>query len=220
MIKRKPASRYHHGDLRRALLQEAVRTIAGEGVEGLTLREVGRRLGVSRTALYRHFADKSSLLAAVSRDGFIRFRDDLQQAWDEHPASRRGLDSMGLAYVNFAMAHPAHYRVMFGGYRDLSDKDPELQTVAADAFDVLVQALLSMQKAGLVRRDEPRLLAHYIWAVVHGIAMLAIDGQLGPPAAASEQLSGLVQLAFERLHTGIAMEKPARPATRTPARVR
>src|SRR5688572_10252488 len=72
--RRKPVSRYHHGDLRPALLEEAVRTIRKDGVEALTLREAGRRLGVSRTALYRHFADKSALLAAVAREGFQRFR--------------------------------------------------------------------------------------------------------------------------------------------------
>ena len=76
-----PRSRYHHGDLRRALLDEAVRTIQQDGVEAVTLRETGRRLGVSRTALYRHFRDKSALLAAVAHEGFQRFRQ-IVTAWD------------------------------------------------------------------------------------------------------------------------------------------
>src|SRR6187399_2350058 len=105
---RKPRSRYHHGDLRRALLIEAVRTIGDEGVPGLTLREVGQRLGVSRTALYRHFSDKSSLLAAVARDGFQRFAAELRQGWLEGEKTRRGLDLMGVAYVRFAVANPSH----------------------------------------------------------------------------------------------------------------
>ena len=79
---RKPPARYHHGDLRRALVDQAVRTIQRHGVERLTLREVGRQLGVSRTALYRHFADKSALLAAVAAEGFRTFRLSLQDAWD------------------------------------------------------------------------------------------------------------------------------------------
>src|SRR6266542_1478214 len=78
----KPPSRYHHGDLRRALLEEAVRTIRDDGVAALTLRAVGARLGVSRTALYRHFADKSALLNAVSEDGFRRLGDALERAWE------------------------------------------------------------------------------------------------------------------------------------------
>src|SRR5215212_5774767 len=75
---------YHHGDLRRALLAEAVRIIAKKGVDALTLRSVGARLGVSRTALYRHFADKSALLAAVASEGFRMLRMQLLEAWDSH----------------------------------------------------------------------------------------------------------------------------------------
>src|ERR1700730_13451944 len=79
---RKPADRYHHGDLRRALVQEAVRTIQAKGVDAFTLRAVGLKLGVSRTALYRHFADKAALLAAVAGAGFRTLRSQLVQHWE------------------------------------------------------------------------------------------------------------------------------------------
>src|SRR5215211_7813797 len=79
--KRKPANRYHHGDLRRALLEEALQTIQAHGVEAVTLRAIGERLGVSRTALYRHFADKQALLAAVAAEGFRLLRMALLEAW-------------------------------------------------------------------------------------------------------------------------------------------
>jgi AcrR family transcriptional regulator len=200
---RKPRSRYHHGDLRHALLVEAVRTIGEEGVAGLTLREVGKRLGVSRTALYRHFSDKSSLLAAVARDGFQRFAADLRQGWIEGGQTRRGLDLMGVAYVRFAVANPSHYRVMFGDYRRLCAKDPDLEADAAAAFDVLLQALIALQTAGDIRPDEPLRQAHFVWAIVHGIASLAIDGQLGPETSAPQGLTGLVDFALARMRTGI-----------------
>jgi len=193
------------------LLREAVETIGRDGVDALTLREVGRRLGVSRTALYRHFSDKASLLAAVARDGFQRFTADLRKAWVESGGDRRGLDLMGAAYVRFAVANPSHYRVMFGDFRDLCDKDPELQADAEASFDVLVQALVSLQQSGLVRRDDPRQLAQYIWSVVHGIAMLAINGQLGPYPVANE-LDGLTQFALVRLASGIDADTPANEA--------
>ena len=179
-----------------------MRTIASQGVEALTLREVGRRLGVSRTALYRHFSNKTALLAAVARDGFQRFTLDLEAAWSQAPNTVRGFDNMGRAYINFAMANPAHYRVMFGAYSDLCDTDPELQSDATAAFAVLVNALVALQRSGLVRRDEPLVLAQYVWAVVHGVAMLAIDGQLGP-AVDRAQLDTLTTLALRRLRTGI-----------------
>ena len=203
---RKPWNRYHHGDLRRALVQEAVRTIADEGVERLTLREAGTRLGVSRTALYRHFSDKSALLAAVARDGFQRFRHDLVAAWSKAPDTQRGLELMGGAYVRFAVEHPGHYQVMFGDYRHLCDKDPELHTDAVAAFQALLDALISLQTAGLVRRDEPRVLAEYIWAIVHGMSMLAINGQLGPSRAVSDHLSDLLHLTFKRMRSGIEVK--------------
>jgi AcrR family transcriptional regulator len=203
--RRKPASQYHHGDLRRALLQEAVRTIATEGIERLTLREAGRRLGVSRSALYRHFADKSALLAAVAREGFQTFADDLQAAWAAAEGSWNGLEQMGRAYVRFALAHPSHYRVMFGDFRELSEKDPELHAVAALSFDVLVHALTTLQASGAVRQDEVQLQAQYVWAIVHGVAMLAIDGQLMQPDG--DPLDALLDLTFERMRSGLGGAK-------------
>src|SRR5688572_30965197 len=112
--KKKRAGHYHHGDLRRALVEEAVRTIQTHGVETLTLRTVGERLGVSRTALYRHFADKPALLAAVGREGFRMLRLTLTEAWEQNGRGRDGFEAMGIAYVRFAVDHPSHYRVMFG----------------------------------------------------------------------------------------------------------
>jgi AcrR family transcriptional regulator len=82
--KKKRVGQYHHGDLRRALLEEALRTIQGEGVEHLTLRGVGETLGVSRTALYRHFSDKQALLAVVGREGFRMLRLALTAAFEQH----------------------------------------------------------------------------------------------------------------------------------------
>ena len=110
---RRRPDRYHHGDLRRALLLEAVRTIHAHGAAALTLRGVGDRLGVSRTALYRHFADKQALLHEVAAEGFRMLRAALMDAWGR--GGRRGFDAMGRAYVQFAIDHPSHYRVMFGG---------------------------------------------------------------------------------------------------------
>jgi AcrR family transcriptional regulator len=198
--KKKPAGHYHHGDLRRALVEEAVRTIQRQGVAALTLRSIGDRLGVSRTALYRHFADKPALLAAVGREGFRLLRLSLTEAWESHHRGRAGFEAMGLAYVRFAVAHPAHYRVMFGGFIESCEKDDEFVKEATAAFQVLVDSLVEQQQAGLVRRDDPLLLARMIWSLVHGIAMLAIDGQL---RGADEQGEALNRYAIERIQDAI-----------------
>ena len=200
--RKKPAGQYHHGDLRRALVDEAVRTIRASGVDQLTLRTIGGRLGVSRTALYRHFSDKQALLAAVSTEGFRTLRLALTDAWERQGRGRPGFEAMALAYVRFAVTHPAHYRVMFGRFVESVAGNADLQREADGAFDVLVAALVAQQEAGIIRRDEPKLQARFIWAAVHGTAMLAIDGQL----YGDEEGAALNAYAIERLRSAIAAD--------------
>lgn len=202
--KAKPPSRYHHGDLQRALIDEAVRTIQHHGVDALTLRAVAQTLGVSRTALYRHFTDKSALLAAVAGEGFATLRTALSRAWEDAGHGRRGFEAMGVAYVMFAVRHPSYYRVMFGGYLESAVADSQLATEGAAAFQVLVDAIVEQQRDGLVRKDDPLQLALFIWALVHGVAMLAIDGQLKHREVDTEALA---RYAIERLQTGIGATK-------------
>jgi AcrR family transcriptional regulator len=197
---RTPKRSYHHGNLRRALLDEALATIRAEGVDGLTLREIGARVGVSRTALYRHFADKRALLAAVATEGFATLRQQLVGAWEDGGRSDAALDAMGVAYVRFAVANPSHYRVMFGGFVDHELPDPALRHEGAGAFQALVDALVALQRDGQVRGDDILMMARYVWAVVHGVAMLAIDGQLQEPGA----IDALRGYAIARLRAGIA----------------
>ncbi len=197
--RRKPRDRYHHGDLRRALLDEALRTIHQDGVEALTLRTIGLALGVSRTALYRHFADKRALLSAVATEGFRMLRGRLVEVWGS--GGVREFNEMGVAYVQFAIANPSHYRVMFGGFVDDGPRDEELTREGMAAFQALVDAIAALQKSADVRKDDPLQLARFIWATVHGVSMLIIDGQLSHQHA---QLDDLIQFAMQRLQTGIA----------------
>ena len=111
---------------------------------------------------------------------------------------------MGEAYVRFAVAHPSHYRVMFGGYVRNAAPDSDLASEGAGAFQVLVDAIVSQQRDGLVRADNPLELAQYIWANVHGMAMLAIDGQLKQP------IDDVIRFANERMRTGIESTGPKR----------
>lgn len=197
---RKRADRYHHGDLRRAMLQAAVRTIRSHGVDGLTLRGVGSTLGVSRTALYRHFTDKAALLAAVAAEGFRMLRTELRESWDRGGHGLAGFAAMGSAYVQFAVEHPSHYRVMFGA--DILEVDhAELKQEGAGAFQVLVEAIVALQTQTLARGDDPQQMARFVWATVHGVAMLAIDGRLGNESAAVDSLA---RYTNERIRVAIS----------------
>lgn len=200
--RKKRAGDYHHGDLRRALIDQALRTIDQEGVDGLTLRAVGSELGVSRTALYRHFADKQALVAAVAAEGFRTLRLALADTWNRQGHTLAGLEAMGLAYVEFARAHQSHYRVMFG--RFVESNDATLLEEAACAFQTLADALADLQTQGLARRDDLLLQARFVWSVVHGVAMLIINGQLHRHDQTGEQLT---QYAVERIQAAVAVTR-------------
>ena len=117
----RPATRYHHGDLRRALVDTALAMVTEEGAWNFPLREVARRAGVSHTASYNHFEDKAALLAEVAVLGFQSLRQTMEAADRGHPRSaRQAFAGIAAAYVRFGLEHPAHYRLMFGA--ELADR--------------------------------------------------------------------------------------------------
>jgi AcrR family transcriptional regulator len=166
----------------------------------LTVRSVGERLGVSRSALYRHFADKQALLEAVACEGFRMLRQTVADAWEHNGQGRVGFEAMAKAYVQFAIAHPSHYRVMFGGFVESPAKNEDFIGRAKAAFQVLVDALVDQQNTGIVRRDDPVLMARFVWALVHGICMLVIEGQLRE----ADQREAVEQYSIERIRASIA----------------
>lgn len=175
MPRRKPKPPYHHGNLRTALIQSGLELIEEKGVRALTLREIGTRLNVSRSAAYRHFADKAALLSSISEAGFIEFGNALETA--KHSATGNfaaRLEAMGVAYVRFAAEHRAHFEVMFA--TPLEPGCPAAQA-GERAFHILVETICEGQKSGEVRPEDPVLLARGIWAFVHGVSMLRFEGE-------------------------------------------
>jgi AcrR family transcriptional regulator len=165
----RPATRYHHGDLRRALIDTALSIVTEEGAWNFTLREVARRAGVSHAASYNHFEDKSALLAEVAALGFQSLRQTLEAAARGQPRSaRQAVAGIAAAYVRFGLEHPAHYRLMFGA--ELADRarHSTLQAAGDATFAVLTGVLERGQASGQVRRDPVRDQALAAWSLVHG----------------------------------------------------
>jgi len=195
-------STYHHGDLRRALLDASLALIAEEGSGALTLREVARRAGVTHAAPYRHFADKEALLAAVAEEGFRAMTSRMREELARGPTPLDRLGACGVAYVLFAVEHAAHFRVMFGPHftRPLTPPGED-----ADAFGLLVGAIAEAQRAGEVRDGAPEELALACWSMVHGLASLLVDRQL-----TAEARPGGVE-ALARMQTLLLMTGLTRP---------
>ena len=173
-------STYHHGDLRRSLIEAAAAIIEGDGVDALTLRGVGERVGVSRTALYRHFADKTSLLAAVALAGFEMLHRDLEATMTVARAGGADpLAALAEAYVDFGTRHSPHYRTMFGPAVTDRHRYPALAATGQAAFGLLVAEITSAQRVGRVKPGDPIRLAQVFWSTVHGIVMLGGDDHFG-----------------------------------------
>jgi AcrR family transcriptional regulator len=166
---------YHHGDLRRALIAATLELVAENGAKGFTLTEAARRAGVSSAAPYRHFASKDDLLAAVATHGFEGLHAELSAADQPAADPHIRISNLGRAYVRWAVAHPAHYQVMFG----TGGKRPEHTdwTAAGErAFSVLTAAVHDGQTAGLIRGADPLPVAAPVWALLHGLVALHLGG--------------------------------------------
>jgi AcrR family transcriptional regulator len=204
LMKPRPAP-YHHGNLRAALIDAGLKLIEEKGVRALTLREIGTRVGVSRMAAYRHFADKADLLAAICDVGFAQFADALEEAWHgARPDFRSRILAMALAYVRFAGEHRAHYEVMFGPSRHPREPAPPGNENGKRAFGILERTIREGQEAGEVRDGNPMMLARMVWALVHGISMLGLEPDLSPAGAGTK----FVTFCSEMLQTGLAAEMP------------
>lgn len=192
---------YHHGDLHRALIDTALAMLAADQNWTFTLREVARRTGVSHAAPYKHFQDKDALLRELARIGFVQLEQAMVAALSSGPLSARGKFVAGAqACIAFAQHNPGLYRLMFSADAD-KVADLRLHEAAMATFGVLLRLLQEGQQDGSFRPAALTALAAASWAQVHGLAMLAMNGQLleekvGPDpvqAALEVLLDGLCQ---------------------------
>jgi AcrR family transcriptional regulator len=170
-----PARAYHHGDLRRALITQALEVIERDGLAVLSLRDLARQIGVSHAAPVHHFGDKAGLLTAIATDGFLMLADELRRTY----AQTSSFLEVGVAYVRFAVCQRAYFEVM---YR------PELYRADASSLEAARQQACAALYGPLGDRpDVPpadaRHAALAAWSLVHGLATLLLTGNVPPDAA-------------------------------------
>ncbi|WP_256642286.1 TetR/AcrR family transcriptional regulator [Streptomyces murinus] len=182
---------YHHGDLRAACLRAARELLEEDGAAGLSLRAVARRAGVSAAAPYRHFADRDALVSAVAAQGYRELAGHLAAAHPS-PTTPDELAAVAVAYVRFALDRPALFRVMFA---EPCDPDNEERVDATTAISEYVHGIVR----GAFPGADPDVLSTTVWALVHGLAFLHLDGKLD--ASTPEGVADRVRAAVRALFT-------------------
>lgn len=213
---------YHHGDLRRTLLEASVELIAERGLDALSLREVARRAGVSPAAPYHHFASREELLLALALEGFTLLALAMQTARDAAASASaiERLGAIGEAYVRFAVAHPAHFRLMFRPSLMSPGTLPQ-EGAPGQAFALLLDGVSEVLENDDVRKTvDRRGLVLVAWSLVHGAAELLLDGPLadGLPDLdiPASEVPALLTRSFEGI-IAASSAAPSRPARRRKA---
>jgi AcrR family transcriptional regulator len=192
---------YHHGNLRRALIDAAVSAIAKHGVDALNLRQLAARAGVTPGAPYHHFTDRDELLAAIAEEGFGRLAAELIAGRDAAGAEASArLEALGRAYINFAISCPGYFRVMFHG--DGKSSGPSAPGLRA--FHLLRDAVLACQEAGTAPAGDPSALVLTAWSAVHGFATLWVDGALPFEGMRPQQMAPELGRLLARMFAALA----------------
>jgi len=203
--KTRKEGRYHHGNLRRALLDAALMLVEREVPKGVSLRSVARLAGVSPAAPYRHFPDKEGLLAVVAEEGFRAMTSAMESAVEANKeiplASFRAI---AFAYVKYAAMHPSHFRVMFGP--EVADRSlyPGLKESSERSLELLTLMIRSCQRPDLIGGVDAKELAIAAWATLHGLATLLVDSQLDQPHQTDAELQAVTNRVADVIYRGLS----------------
>lgn len=180
------AGRYHHGDLRSALIEEGLALLDTRAPEDVSLREIARNVGVSATAVYRHFPDKAALLTALCDVGGQRMAEAFRAAMDSAADTQDAFKAMGRAYVKFALANPSVFRLMMTRAAPGGDRS-DGPSATDEPFGMLSDTLNALLPPDASRADR-KMRRLQAWSLVHGLAMLILDNQVPPDDALIDQV--------------------------------
>jgi AcrR family transcriptional regulator len=198
---------YHHGDLKRALIDAGEQLLIEHGAAGLSLRETAKLVGVSHTAPYRHFKDKDALLTAITESGFDSLAETLQNVTEEHNRDpKQQLIGATVAYVKLAITHIEMHQLMFGRMLDEDEMSEEMLEKKQLVFKTLLQIIKNGQKKKVFKKEEPQTLATAAWSMMHGYTMLISTGQLKETATTLMQIESLASEIVTYLLEGLTLE--------------
>ena len=201
-------ARYHHGNLREALIEAAMGLVEEQGPEGVSLRATARAAGVSHAAPYHHFADKAQLMEALTVRAFERFTRALSEARISAPGDALSkLGATGVAYVLFAADNRSLFRLMNRPEMRLAGEgipsQGPVERAAAAAFAVLLNGIEACQAEGLIDAGDPKPYALTAWSLVHGLAVLIIDGLIERRLPGTNEVTEMARTVTEVLGRGL-----------------
>jgi AcrR family transcriptional regulator len=196
--------RYHHGNLRGALIAVATDLLAEEGIHPLSLRKIAQKAGVSHNAPYMHFADKEALLAAIAEEGFRLLLETVEESVAKlDKSTRERLIAASTAYVNFALNYPSYLQVMFYPY-DL-DKYSSLREASQSSLDYLFNLVKAGQESKELIPGDAYEMTKTIWAMVHGVATLSTAYKTSILRSENASTEETIAVFIDRLLNGIAV---------------
>jgi AcrR family transcriptional regulator len=199
------SSKYHHGNLKQALIEAGQQLLIEKGINGLSLRETAKSVGVSHTAPYRHFTDKEALLAAIAESGFESLAEALLNTIKEHPNDpKEQLTEATVTYVKLAVTRLEMHQLMFGdGFDDEAMSETMLEK-KQQTFNALSKIIKNGQKKNIYKKAETVELVIAAWSMMHGYTMLLTTGQLRDSVTSLMQIEKLARSVATHLIDGLA----------------
>jgi AcrR family transcriptional regulator len=195
-----PNEKYHHGDLKNALITAGIDILAEDGESGLSLRKVASRAGVSHSAPYAHFADKQALIAAISTEGYRRLYEKLIGVRNTYAGDPlRQLVETAWVYTRFAMDDTAHFKITFSGILEKEKDYPEFVEMSKRSFSVVEEIVRTCQETGVLEAGPTDAVAVSVWSMVHGFVSLLLENQISHTVTDRMTIRGLLIFAINRL---------------------